>query len=106
METPIKILLAMLFLICLANMPYGYYQLIRFLAMVGFGILAYQANQKDNLPVAIIYIVLAVLFQPIFKIALGRFLWNVVDIIVAVGLIISVFNNPTINNVDKKSKLK
>lgn len=95
----------MLFLICLANMPYGYYQLIRFLAMVGFGILAYQANRKSNLPIAINYIVLAVLFQPIFKIALGRFLWNVADIIVAIGLIISVLNNPTINNVGKKSKL-
>ncbi|MGN8058721.1 DUF6804 family protein [Pedobacter sp. 22163] len=39
MVTLIKILLAGLLIICLANMPYGYYQLIRFLAMVGFGML-------------------------------------------------------------------
>jgi hypothetical protein len=34
---------------------------------------------------------MAVLFQPLFKIALGRTLWNIVDVIAAVGLIISLF---------------
>jgi len=38
----------------------------------------------------IVYIVLAVLFQPLFKIALGRELWNVVDILVGAGLILSI----------------
>lgn len=105
MEALIKILLATLFLICLANMPYGYYQLIRFLAMVGFGVLAYRANQKGNLTMTVTYILLAMMFQPIFKIALGRFLWNVVDVIVAIGLIISIYINRRINNIDKQSKL-
>jgi len=31
------------------------------------------------------------LFQPFFKIALGRELWNVVDVVVGVGLLVSVF---------------
>jgi hypothetical protein len=31
------------------------------------------------------------LFQPFFKIALGRELWNIVDVIVAIGLIITLF---------------
>ncbi len=101
MEILIKILLAMLLLICLANMPYGYYQLVRFLAMVGFGVMAYRANQKGILTMTVTYIILTILFQPIFKIALGRFLWNVVDVIVAIGLIISIYINPRINNIDK-----
>jgi len=33
---------------------------------------------------------LAILFQPLLKIALGRELWNVVDVIVGVGLLVSV----------------
>lgn len=74
-------------------MPYGYYQLIRFLAMIGFGILAYKANHKSNLTVMITYVILAILFQPIIKIALGRLIWNVLDVIVAVGLVISVFTS-------------
>jgi len=105
MVTLIKILLAGLLIICLANMPYGYYQLIRFLAMVGFGMLAYHVNKNGNLTMAVTYITLAILFQPIFKIALGRFLWNVVDVIVALGLIISIYINPRLNNIDKQSKL-
>ncbi|QNR84089.1 hypothetical protein H9N25_19565 [Pedobacter riviphilus] len=104
MKALIKIVLAMLLLICLANMPYGYYQLVRFLAMVGFGILAHRANQKRNPIIMITYLALAVLFQPIFKIALGRFLWNVVDVIVALGLIISIYLEPK-TNTDKKNHL-
>ena len=39
----------------------------------------------------IIYLALALLFQPFLKVALGRTLWNVVDVIVGVGLICSLF---------------
>jgi hypothetical protein len=37
------------------------------------------------------YIASAVLINPIFKIALGRELWNVVDVIWAVALLASLF---------------
>jgi hypothetical protein len=72
-------------------MPYGYYQLVRFLAMAGFAVLAYYASNKENKTELIVYIALAVLFQPFFKIALGRTLWNIIDVIIGVGLIISIF---------------
>ena len=72
-------------------MPYGYYQFVRFAAMVGFGILAFQSTESENKSFLIIYGALALLFQPFFKIALGRELWNIVDVIVGVGLIISLF---------------
>ena len=39
----------------------------------------------------IIYIGLALLFQPFFKIALGREIWNIVDVVVGIGLLVSVF---------------
>ena len=68
----IKIILAILFFVCLANMPYGYYQLVRFVALVGFAILAYYANDNGNKIEVIIFIALAILFQPLVKIALGR----------------------------------
>ncbi|WP_111880599.1 DUF6804 family protein [Aequorivita sp. CIP111184] len=87
----IKIALAILFFLCLLNMPYGYYQLVRFLAFIGFGYIAYQANQENNNTAKIIYAALALLFQPFVKIALGRELWNIVDVLVAIGLLISIF---------------
>ena len=33
---------------------------------------------------------LALLFQPFFKVAWGRMIWNIVDVVVAVGLIILI----------------
>ena len=87
----IKIILAVLFFICLANMPYGYFQLVRFIALVGFAILGYQANQQGRETEMIIYAGLALLFQPFFKIAPGRQMWNIVDVVVGIALILSIF---------------
>lgn len=75
-------------------MPYGFYQFVRFAGLVGFGILAYQAHEQDRQTEMIIYGSLALLFQPFFKIALGREIWNIVDIIVGIGLILSIFIKP------------
>lgn len=86
----VKLLLSILFLLCLFDMPYGFYQFVRFIGLVGFGFLAYQANQKDKQTEVFIYVALAILFQPLFKISLGRTLWNIVDIIVAIGFLLSI----------------
>lgn len=75
-------------------MPYGYFQIVRFAALVGFAILAYNANEQGHKREVIIYVCLAILFQPILKIALGRVVWNVVDVIVGIGLIVSIFIKP------------
>ncbi|MCR1025466.1 hypothetical protein NQT66_11655 [Cellulophaga baltica] len=72
-------------------MPYGYYELVRFVAFASFSFLAYKANQLEKSEQVFIYIALAILFQPFYKIALGRELWNMVDVMVGVGLLISIF---------------
>jgi len=94
MEKAIKLILAVLFFLCLADMPYAYYQFVRFVGLVGFAILAYQASQEGRQTEMIIYGGLALLFQPFFKIALGREIWNIVDVIVGIGLIASIFIKP------------
>lgn len=94
MEKVIKLALAMLFFLCLADMPYGFYQLVRFIGMVGFGILAFNAHEQSKSTEMIVYGGLALLFQPFFKIALGRDIWNIVDVVVAIGLIVSIFIKP------------
>lgn len=86
--TPLKLLLAALLLLCLAPMPYGYYQLVRIVAMIAFATIAYQYYGKKVMPLAITFAGLALLFQPFIKVALGRTMWNVVDVVVAVGLIV------------------
>ena len=90
----IKFALSILLFGCLADMPYGYYQFVRFAGLIGFAILAYQANQQGRQTEMIIYGGLALLFQPFFKIALGREMWNIVDVVVGIGLLISIFMKP------------
>jgi hypothetical protein len=91
MPNTIKISLAALFFFCLADLPYGYFQFVRLAAMIGFGVLAFHANEAGKQNEMILYIGLAILFQPIYKIALGRELWNVFDVIVGLGLLFSIF---------------
>ena len=85
-----KVILSILFLVCLLDMPYGYFQLVRFLGMVGFAILAYNNYQK-NQTWFVIWSASAILINPIFKISLGRDIWNIVDVIWAILLVASIF---------------
>jgi O-antigen ligase len=90
-ENLIKIALAILLLGCLFHLPYGYYQLLRYVAVVGFAILAYYEYERRRIPMVILYVALAVLFQPLVKIGFGRTVWIVIDIVVAAGLILTLF---------------
>ena len=91
-EGIIKLIMAIAMLICLLPMPYGYYQMVRLGSALGFSYLAYNLkSEKGNM--LWVYIGLAVLFQPIIKISLGRTLWNIVDLVVGIGLILSVIRD-------------
>ena len=87
----INIILAILLLLCLAPMPYGYYQVVRFVSMIAFAIMAYRYWNQEKKALAVTFGALALLFQPFIKVALGRTMWNIVDIVVAIGLLILVF---------------
>ena len=45
-------------------------------------------NNRNDEKLAWTFGALALLFQPFIKIALGRLIWNVVDVVVGVGLVI------------------
>ncbi len=68
--------------------PYGYYMLVRFVSMVAFGVMAYRYYTQSKVALTVTYASLALLFQPFIKIALGRTIWNVVDVIVAILLML------------------
>jgi len=86
----VYLILEALMLLCLAPMPYGCFQLVRFVAMVAFGLMAYQYYVRHKSIAATVFGVLALLFQPIYKITLGRATWNVIDVVVA-ALLIGLF---------------
>ena len=89
----LKILISILLFLCIADMSYGYYQFVRFACCIAFAYFAYNANEKEEKSTAIIYLVLAILFQPFLKISLGKELWNIIDIIVGIGLLLSMILN-------------
>jgi hypothetical protein len=94
----VKVILSIILFLSLFKMPYGYYQIVRFVAMVTFAYLAYTANEQNNKNEIFIYIALAILFQPFAKIAFGRALWNIIDLVVGVGLITSLFKSIETDN--------
>lgn len=87
MKPILKLIVAIILLLCLADMPYGFYTLVRFVSAFAFAYISYDyfKSKKDGL--GFVFAALALLFQPFFKFALGRTIWNVVDVIVAVGLL-------------------
>jgi len=89
----VKIFLAAILLLCLIDWSYGYYLFVRFASTASFVYLAYAASQKNQSVAVAVFILLAILFQPFEKIALGRTLWNVVDVAVALGLIVSMLTD-------------
>lgn len=52
MDKIIKITLAILLLLCWLPMPYGHFQLVRFVALIGFIVLANHSseNKQKNYP--------------------------------------------------------
>lgn len=88
MNTYLRPILIVMLLLCLAPMPYGYYEIVRVVAMVLFGAMAYGYHEARKDGLMMTFGVLAVLFQPFFKIALGRTMWNIVDVAVAALLIV------------------
>lgn len=93
LQTGLYIGLAIALILCLFSMPYGFYQFVRFAAMAIFAYLAYCEYKNGHVDRMILFIVLAILFQPFSKIALGRVIWNVVDVIVAGYLVFLIVQN-------------
>ena len=85
--------LAAVLLLSLLKMPYGFYEFVRFAAMAAFAYLAYKEyDNKGSKDKMILFIVLAVLFQPFFKLSPSRVVWNIVDVVVAGLLLVLLFN--------------
>lgn len=77
----VKIIISILFVVCLFKMPYGYFQLVRFAGMASFIWFAYLDNEKNDKSLVILWVCSAILINPFIKIPLGRTIWNIVDIV-------------------------
>lgn len=90
MTVIIKLLIAALLIGCLFNVPYGYFQFIRIAGCIGFAYLAYnEFNYKRNIT-GILSVACAILLNPVYKIHFTRKLWNDIDLVIAILLLIWV----------------
>ena len=91
MMNRLYLILAALMLLCLAPMPYGYFQIVRLFSTIAFGLMTFQYYKEGKEKLAYTFGTLLLLFQPLYKISLGRTVWNIIDVIVAIGLIVLFF---------------
>jgi hypothetical protein len=87
MINTIKGAIAVILFICLLDMPSEYYHFVRISCTFGFAYLTYSAS-KNNIDNEIIpFVFLTLIFQPFATVALSKITWNVIDVIVGLGLI-------------------
>ena len=75
----------------LADVPYGYYQLLRFV-VCGVGIyVAFTAYSWQKMWAVWLFGFIALLFNPLIPIYLSRELWQPIDVICAVLFVVIIF---------------
>ena len=78
-------------LVALGDLPYGYYQLLRFI-VCGVGIYAaYTAHSLKRTSWVWLMGIIALIFNPIISFHLDRDLWQVLDVLAAIIFIVSIF---------------
>ena len=111
--TIVKGIIVVLLLLCLIDADYGFYQAMRTLISFGFAFLTYRYYQSGDKTNAIIYLCLLIVFQPLLKIGLGRSIWIVVDVLVAVFILYQLLKdfyetrrNPNVGKATKRERPK
>ncbi|APF18977.1 hypothetical protein Calab_3326 [Caldithrix abyssi DSM 13497] len=87
----ITISIIFLFLALFEGWPYGFYTLLRLIVFAATAFLAWLAYKCQKHGWIWIFGFMALLFNPLIPVHLGRELWMMVDLFVAIFLIISIF---------------
>ncbi len=68
---------------------YDYYTLLRIVACSVFAFAAFISFRRRRRPLAIAFVILALCFNPFIKVHFPTEVWNLVDVVAAVLLVIS-----------------
>jgi len=75
---------AMMLFVAIAELPYGYYQILRWVVCGSAVYIAYMAYRWDKIWATWIFAFIAALFNPIIPVHLTKEIWRPIDIICAV----------------------
>jgi len=70
--------------------PYGYYALLRWITCITSILLAFQVFEKNIDWAKVVFIVIAILFNPLAPIYLSRSIWIPLDIVTAILFIFAI----------------
>ena len=98
MSNGIKIFLALLLFCSVLQLPQPFDLLVKYVALIAFTILAYQEYMKIHEKTAFLYVVLALLFQPVFQLRFNPEVWVMINLLVGAGLVLSLFKKPKFSN--------
>ena len=87
----IRYIVSAMLLLAIADLPYGYYTILRIIVTIVAGITAFIASEQDNEIWMILFGAIAILFNPIIPIYLDKDTWVVIDVIVAILFGLSTF---------------
>jgi hypothetical protein len=97
-----RLVACVLLLIAVASMPYGYYRFLRIVITIIAGINAFSIFERDNKTLFIVFLAVAILFNPLIPIHLDKATWTPIDLIVGLFFGITAFikmNNHNVKNV-------
>ena len=89
-ENWFKILVVILLFLALADNPYGYYQFLRWAVLIIGSYSAYLSYEKGKNGWAWIFVIIAILFNPIIPFYLSRDIWQIIDLISGVLFLASL----------------
>ena len=89
----IAIIISIIFLLLamIEGLPYGFFTLLRLVVFGTTAYLTWLAYRIEKQTWSWIFSFIALIFNPFTPLCLGRDLWVIVDLLVAVFLIISIF---------------
>ncbi len=90
-ENWFKVIVIIFLLGALGSWPYSYYQFLRWLVLGIGGYSAYLAYNYEKKIWAIIFGVIAILFNPIIPFYLSKDTWQIIDVVVAIVFFVSFY---------------
>lgn len=79
---------SILLFIGIAPLPYSYYQLLRIVVTITAVLNAINTDAKENYLLKFCFVIVAVVFNPVFPIHLNKEVWMLVDFFTAIFLLV------------------
>jgi len=87
----LRVISALILFIAIADMPYGYYRFVRLFTFAVCSYSLYKAYSIKNKTFSWIFGIIAIVFNPIYPLYLGKELWQIVDAISGIIILVSIF---------------